>query len=206
MGSCEWRAHGNVRTVVGWPRARKDGLETGKSRFAKWACALSCALSLACGGGPQFDGRVYRDKNVAFRVGPLPAGFRQVSASESLLAFRNDEKASTLAINARCHLDGDDVPLRALVQHLFLQFTDRQELGQRQFSLDGRDALEVEMIAALDGVRRHFVVTVFKKDDCVYDFLLIEDGDNATVARVNEDYRGLVAGFATLDQAEKPEP
>jgi len=162
---------------------------------------LACALALvACAGGPQFDGREYRGDGLAFRIGPVPTGLRLVQSDDARLAFRNDDDGSTVVVNARCRLDGDDVPLRALVQHLFLQFTDRTLLGERAFRLDGRDALEVEIEASLDGVRRHFVVTVLKKDGCVYDFVLVDrphaaGGEAGRAAH----FRRLVEGFVTLD-------
>jgi len=91
------------------------------------------------------------------------------------------------------------VPLRALVQHLFLQFTDRVQLSERPFKLDGRDALEVEMNASLDGVPRHFLVTVLKKDGCVYDFILVEAVGASGAGSNAAAYHALVSGFRTLD-------
>jgi hypothetical protein len=153
----------------------------------------------ACGGGAQFNGTEYRDDDVAFRLGPLPAGVRAVGTSESLLAFQNDEAGTTMAVSARCGVDSDDVPLRALVVHLFLQLTDREILSEEEFVLDGRAALTTEMKAHLDGVQRHFVVTVLKKDGCVYDFIHVDGGgETLRLLESRAEFRRMVRGFRTI--------
>src|SRR5262245_63553501 len=155
--------------------------------------SLLFALTVACGGS-AFDGQVYRGNDVAFRVGPVPPSWRSIEATGALLAFRDDESAATVALNGRCGLDGDDVPLEALTHHLFLQFTDRELVKQSRVDLDGRAALRTEMLAELDGVKKHYVVYVLKKNGCVYDFLYVSpaaDGGKSAFER-------FVRGFGTL--------
>ncbi len=148
--------------------------------------ALSCA-------GSQFDGQVYRNGELAFRVGPVPASWRRIEADNTLLAFRDDQAEVTVALNGRCGKDGDDVPLESLTHHLFLQFTDREIENQSTLSLDGRDAMRTDLVAELDGVPKHFTVFVLKKDGCVYDFLYISrDGQEMP------EFERFVRGFATL--------
>jgi hypothetical protein len=102
-------------------------------------------------------------------------------------------------VNARCGVDSDDVPLRALVGHLFLQLTDRKIISEQEFVLDSRAALTTEMVAYLDGVRRHFVVTVMKKDGCVYDFIHVDGGgDSLRLKESRDNFRKMVSGFETL--------
>lgn len=149
----------------------------------------------ACGGGPSFDGRVYHGGDLSFRVGPVPAEWRAIEATEALFAFRDDRARATIAVNGRCGKDADDVPLEALTQHLFLYFTDRAQAAQQRFQLDGRAALRTELSAQLDGVQKHFVVVVVKKDGCVYDFIQIADQPPSPAAR--EAFDGFVTGFAT---------
>jgi hypothetical protein len=154
---------------------------------------LSFFSLVGCGGG-SFDGQVFRHGDLAFRVGPVPASWRSIEATGALLAFRDDEASATVALNGRCGLDGDDVPLEALTHHLFLQFTDREVLSQNRVDLDGRAALRTEMVAELDGVRKHYLVYVLKKDGCVYDFLYVspeaDGGKNA--------FERFVSGFGTI--------
>jgi len=149
---------------------------------------------LAC-GGPAFDGRVYRSDDVSFRIGPQPESWRSIHVEGALLAFRDDRAGSTVAVNGRCGLDGDDVPLRALTHHLFLQFTGRRVLEQRELSLDGRAALRTVLSAELDGVPRRFLVYVLKKDGCVYDFVWIGGEDPRPEATAH--FERFVEGFTT---------
>lgn len=151
-------------------------------------------------GGAQFDGTEYRDKEVAFRLAYVPTGLSSLDSGESKIAFQNEKAGSTIAVSARCGVDSDDVPLRALVQHLFLQLSDRELVSENEFTLDGRAALEMEIEAHLDGVRRHFVVTVLKKDGCVYDFLHVDGGASTPeLEGSRKDFRKLVRGFSTLE-------
>lgn len=156
---------------------------------------LLCLPWLACASS-GFDGRVYRDGDLRFRLGQIPHGWRQIDADGALLAFRDDAANTTVAVNGRCHVDGDDVPLASLTQHLFLQFTERTQLSQTGVNLDGREALRSEISAALDGVKKQYLVYVLKKDNCVYDFMLIAADAEP---RPRAEFEHFVQGFATLD-------
>jgi hypothetical protein len=154
---------------------------------------LALVLFAACGGS-SFDGQVFRSGDLSFRVGPVPESWRPIEATGALLAFRDDEAASTVALNGRCGLDGDDVPLEALTHHLFLQFTGRELVSQERVDLDGRAALRTEMLAELDGVKKRYVVYVLKKDGCVYDFLYVSPGQDGG----KDAFERFVRGFGTL--------
>jgi hypothetical protein len=164
-----------------------------------WLSLLLGTTALLGCGGAQFDGTEYRDKEVAFRLAYVPAGLSALESGDAKIAFQNEQAGSTIAISARCGVDSDDVPLRALVQHLFLQLSDREVISESEFTLDGRAALEMEMDAHLDGVRRHFVVTVLKKDGCVYDFLHVDgSAPSPALEGSRRDFRKMVRGFSTL--------
>jgi hypothetical protein len=90
-------------------------------------------------------------------------------------------------------VDGDDVPLASLTQHLFLQFTERQQQSQQELIIDGRAALRTELTGKLDGVPKQFLVYVMKKDGCVYDFWRISEANSGDPA----PFEGFVRGFAT---------
>jgi hypothetical protein len=156
---------------------------------------LAGLLLVACASS-GFDGRVYRDGDVHFRVGPVPSSWRRLEVDDTRLAFRDDSANATVAVNGRCGLDGDDVPLASLTQHLFLQFSDRLQTSQTKVSLDGREALRTELSASLDGVKKQYLVYVLKKNSCVYDFMYIA-ADSAPGSRA--DFERFVQGFAALE-------
>ena len=156
--------------------------------------ALVCCLALSSACHPAFDGRMYRNGDLSFRVGPTPGSWRPIEVDQALLAYRDDQHGATVAVNGRCHKDGDDVPLTALTHHLFLHFTDREVLSQRQIEIAGRASLRTEMKASLDGVPKHYVVYVLKKDGCVFDFMLIADSAHADL----QSFDTFVEGFETV--------
>lgn len=161
----------------------------------RWFRAIAlCALSVGCGGS-NFDGHVYRRGELAFRVGPISPAWRTIDADGALIAFRDDAAEASIALNGRCGLDGDDVPLEALTHHLFLHFTDATLVKQQRFELAGRAALRTELTAALDGVPMHYVVVVLKKNTCVYDFMFVNPEGRANGG---EAFERFVNGFETL--------
>lgn len=169
------------------------------SRIPRSICRIMgfCVLfqASACGNS-SWDGRVFRGNNMEFRAGQVPAGWRRIEDDGSLLTFRDAGRDLLVTVNGRCGKDGDDVPLEALTQHLFVYFTDRNVVEQHIVTLDGRDALRTELSAKLDGVSRHFIVYVMKKNGCVYDFILI-GAPNVDIASKAE-FDQFVLGFGTL--------
>jgi len=160
----------------------------GQARLA----ILALSFAAACGSS-SFDGGVFRNEQLAFRVGPMPDGWHRIETDAALLAFRSDDASATIAVNGRCGLDGDDVPLEALTHHLFIHFRARELIEQKHIDLDGRAALRSELTAELDGVDKHYVVYVLKKDGCVYDFMHVSPNGAGAGA-----FERFVQGFRTL--------
>ena len=160
-------------------------------RFA-WLGVL--CLVTACARS-AWDGHTYANEALQFQTGPIALGWHRMDGEPALLAFRDPARDLVISVNGRCGKDGDDVPLAALTQHLFLYFTDRHPLTQATLSLDGREALRTELSAKLDGVPRRFVVYVLKKDGCVYDFVLIAE-PTVSPSSISEFDR-FVTGFST---------
>jgi hypothetical protein len=170
-----------------------------RGRHFRWfdltLSALAGAVLLACAAS-GFDGRVYHDGDLHFRVGQIPSAWRAIQVDDALLAFRDDRANASIALNGRCKVDGDDVPLASLTQHLFLQFTERTNLVQSPATLAGREALRTEISAALDGVKKQYLVYVLKKDGCVYDFMYIA-AESEPASRA--EFERFVQGFGTIE-------
>jgi hypothetical protein len=173
---------------------RRSPAHAANARTAPVAALLS--LLVAACGGASFDGTTYHGEGFAFRVPPPPAAWHRLEVSHASLAFRDDAGDTTVALNGRCRIDGEDVPLAALTQHLFLQFTDRELTAQEVVSLDGREAMHTALVAKLDGVPKKFDVWVLKKDGCVYDFVYIARPDRYDAGLA--DFQNFVRGFATV--------
>jgi hypothetical protein len=157
------------------------------------ALALS-ALSAGCSGGLRGD--VYEGDHFAFRIGPLGAGWQRVPIENAALAYRDEGDGGTVVVNGRCGVDGEDVPLESLTQHLFLRFTDREVLEQQVFPFDRREAMRTVIRAKLDGVPMKFAVWVLKKDGCVYDLAYM--ASPARFDRGAPEFDRFARGFTTI--------
>lgn len=123
-------------------------------------------LALSCAG--LRDG-VYVEGRTRFRIGSLPASWREVHLVGNDVAFVSADSATSLAINATC-ADHDDPTLEVLTRHLLMGFSGQEVVTQALEPLDGREALRTHVRALLDGVPVELILVVMKKDGCVYDF------------------------------------
>ena len=168
------------------------------TKFRSIGCFLILAFALGVSGctGASFSGSVYRGSGYAFRVPPPPASWKRIDVDGQALSFVDEANGTLIAASGRCKVDGEDVPLRSLVQHLFLQFTEREVVREEIVPFDGREALHTIVIAKLDGVPKQFDVWVLKKDGCVYDLYCIADPKHFDDAV--GPFREFVQGFATV--------
>jgi hypothetical protein len=156
---------------------------------------LAVAL-LGAGCSATLQGDTVEGKGFAFRVGAIPESWRRLDVSHATLAFRDERDGATVVVNARCGLDGEDVPLESLTKHLFLRFTEREIQDQRVLPFDHREAMRSVVTAKLDGVPMQFDVWVLKKDGCVYDFAYMAAPPR--FPRGAEEFDRFVRGFSTV--------
>ncbi|NUQ79515.1 MAG: hypothetical protein HUU21_38895 [Polyangiaceae bacterium] len=159
--------------------------------------ALALALMLSACGGPSFNGTIYRNNEIAFKVSPPPPTWQRIEVTSTALAFRDEKNDATIAVNGRCGKDSDDVPLRSLTQHLFFQFTERVVEREEVVPFDEREALHTVLLAKLDGVPKKFDIWVMKKDGCVYDLLFIARPSSFDEGVAS--FREFARGFSTLN-------
>lgn len=162
------------------------------------ALSIGLPLSLSVGacGGPAFNGTVYRNEDIAFQVAPPPPTWQRIEVTSTALAFRDEANDATIAVNGRCGKDAEDVPLRSLTQHLFMQFTDRTIEREEVVPFDEREAMHTVLVAKLDGVPKKFDIWVLKKDGCVYDLLFIARPSSFEEGVAS--FRQFARGFSTL--------
>jgi hypothetical protein len=157
---------------------------------------LAALLAGGCSAGLQGD--VFHGDGYAFRIGPVPETWRRVEISHAALAFRDERDGASVVLNGRCGVDGEDVPLEALTQHLFLRFTEREIQDQQVIPFDHREAMRTVLTAKLDGVPMKFEVWVLKKDGCVYDLAFMAPPPR--FARGADDFERFARGFATVER------
>jgi hypothetical protein len=157
--------------------------------------AVAAALSLLACSSTGWDGRVYHAGRASFRAGPVPPSWDRVSVEGAMLAFHDKQTGGSMNVYARCGQDGEDVPLRALTQHLLIGFTERQYVEEKVVPMDGREAMHTVVNAKLDGVPLSLSIYVLKKDGCVYDLVWVAPPDRFQAGIAG--FEAFVAGFGT---------
>ncbi len=164
------------------------------SRAPRSVLVLVLPLFAACGGGGQLRGDVYDDSEARFRIGLPGDGWERLDVEgQNDLAWSHSGLASVIQVNSSCD-PALDIPLRALTAHLLIGFTEREIASEELVALDSREALRTQLVARLDGVPREMVLTVLKKDGCVYDFALVAP-PGSRFARALSSYESVLSSF-----------
>lgn len=140
---------------------------------------VCCLLLSSCFFGPNKGARVmgYRHGTVflsrdgGYHVGPLPAGWRRLRTGARAVVFHHDATGATISTSALCGAAYEDLPLSALMGHLFSGFPTERIVTTRPSPLAGREALRQVSIRKVDGVALQFDAVVIKKHRCTFDFV-----------------------------------
>ena len=148
----------------------------------------------ACGGGSTFAQGVYDDGTVRYRVAVPDPRFQRVEVGDNDLAFFNPE-LGTIAINSTCS-EYEDVPERALMNHLLFGTREQVFRTDEVVTLVGRGALHEVVDLELDGVPLTLEVYLLKKDGCIYD--LTRTSSREAFATGRPAFEAFVRGFAVI--------
>ena len=156
---------------------------------------LACALVIVVGcATASFQGGIYDDGVVRYRVGERSAGWQRLEIGDNDLAFHH-EQFGTVSINSTC-ADYSDVPEQALMNHLLFGMRERTYRTEEMVTLDGRGAWHVVVDAQLDGVPLVLEVYLVHKDGCVYDLSRISAPARFEAGRAGFEH--FVQGFKVL--------
>lgn len=156
---------------------------------------LSAALVIAGGcATTSFQGGIYDDGVVRYRVGERAVGWQQIEVGDNDLAFHHD-RFGTVSINSTCG-NYSDVPEQALMNHLLFGMRERAYRSEEMTTLDGRGAWHVVVDAQLDGVPLVLEVYLVQKDGCVYDLSRISAPASFEAGRA--DFEHFAQGFKVL--------
>jgi len=151
--------------------------------FGYSACAIPTGLN---------EG-VYQDAQVRYKIVAPGAAWKSLRLQTADLSWMQPKTGSTLLANSNCK-GVKDVPLQSLTQHLLIGMTEKKIVSQETITFSGRDALETEVTAKIDGVPQRMKMLVMKKDGCVYD--LFYGADPAFYEEDLKSYFQLKNGFS----------
>ena len=135
--------------------------------------ALSIFLG-ACAASSGLSDGVYRDAQVRYKIAAPGGAWKPLRLQTADLSWMQPKTGSTLLVNSNCK-GVKDVPLQSLTQHLLIGMTDKKIIAQETIAFSGRDAMETEVSAKIDGVPQRMKMLVMKKDGCVYDLFFGAD-------------------------------
>ena len=165
-----------------------------RRRLAIWL--VLSLTTIACATTGTLRNGVYRGDETSYRIGPVGEGWTAVTVNkQNDLAWHNEAKEAIIHVDSECD-PADDIPLKALRNHLMIGFTEREVALEELVPMDGREALRTRFRAKLDGVPRDFLLQILKKDGCVYDFGLIAP-PGPSFEEALPDFDRMLAGFST---------
>ena len=164
--------------------------------LAKRTLLLAIVGLFACGGGGSYQGGTFSDAEARYAIGQPDADWERLDiGGDNDLAFSHEASNAVIQVNATCD-PSMDAPLSALRNHLLIGWTEREVQSEELIEVDAREALRTHLLAKLDGVPREMVLTVLKKDECVYDFAMVAPPGSA-FAQARPTYDRVIAGFHT---------
>jgi hypothetical protein len=131
-----------------------------------------------------------KSKNVIFQAPSAP--FKQIKGSPADGAWQNPENGNSISYLSTCNEEADP-SLDAATDEMISAFADTKPLSQKKFEFDGREALDTEAEARVEGVPTKIRTLVFKKNGCLYTLSLI--GISKSFAKGEKPFDDFVKGF-----------
>ena len=131
-----------------------------------------------------------KSKNVKV-VAPAPP-FKEVKGLKADGAWQNTNNGNSLSYLSTCH-EQVDPTLEVATDEVISAFGETKQLSQKKLEFDGRDALDTEAEARVEGVPTKIRTLVFKKNGCLYTLSLI--GLTKYFAKDVSSFESFVNGF-----------
>ena len=149
-----------------------------------------CALLSACISvnlGPKAP---EKSKNVTFTR--LPPIYRELKDVRADGAWRHAKNGNTISYLSTCN-DPADPSLEVAAEEVVLAMGTPKNVSQKKLDFDGREALDTEAEARVEGVPTRIHALVFKKNACLYTLSLV--GLAKSFAQGEADYAQFLKGF-----------
>jgi hypothetical protein len=146
---------------------------------------LSACISVSIGPkGPE------KSKNV--KVVAPAAPFKEVKGLKADGAWQNANNGNSISYLSTCNEQADPT-LEVATDEVISAFGETKQLSQKKLEFDGRDALDTEAEARVEGVPTKIRTLVFKKNGCLYTLSLI--GIAKHFAKDGASFETFVKGF-----------
>lgn len=122
--------------------------------------------------GNKNDSGVYvKSKSIKFRS-QIPLWNLKPNIENADLVLEKEKSNSLIIINSNCRKNNLS-SLQSLKASILAGIENQNILEEKNITLHERDALETTFNGSLDGVNRMMTLTIFQRDFCVYDMILI---------------------------------
>jgi len=101
-----------------------------------------------------------------------PAPWVSINSESSDFALQNNKTKSLFLLNSACRKN-DSSSLDALISSMLTGLDDVTFIENKSVTYQERQAVEVVASGKLDGVMRFFKIVTIKKNNCIYDYVLI---------------------------------
>ncbi len=157
---------------------------------------LVLTMLVACGKQAPPENPARKDRMEGrYKVGDPGAGWTRVNAGGADMAWFHRESSATMYFDSNCRDRFEDGKLSALLTHLTFGIARGKPIREEALKLDGREALMRVQGGLIDGVTVRVGAVVTKKDECLYDGLLI--APPSTFDSQWETFSKVVSGFET---------
>ncbi len=131
-----------------------------------------------------------KSKNVNVQAPDAP--YRQIKGSPADGAWQNPENGNSISYLSTCNEESDP-SLEVATEEMISAFGETKQLSQKKLEFDGRDALDTEAEARVEGVPTKIRALVFKKNACLYTLSLI--GVSKTFGKGEKPFNDFIKGF-----------
>ena len=101
-----------------------------------------------------------------------PAPWMSINSEGSDFALQNNKSKSLFLLNSACRKN-DSSSLDTLIASILTGLEDVTFIENKIVTYQEREAVEVVASGKLDGVIRFFKIVTIKKNNCIYDYILI---------------------------------
>lgn len=149
------------------------------------ATTLTACISVNIGPkGPE------KSKNVVALAPPAP--YQALKGARADGAWQNPQDGNSISYLSTCN-EQSDPSLEAATEELISAFGSTKTLSQKKLEFDGRDALDTEAEARVEGVPTKIRALVYKKNGCLYTLSLI--GVSKSFGKGIPAFESFVRGF-----------